>query len=198
MELAWREFGVDIQAAADETTGEGAQERRTFTATIKAQEYDRANNKFIVEGISVPRTGVPILWHHNQQGIPLGRASNFETTARTLKAKLSFSPSREWGAWAIEMIESGDMDKVSGGFTNVERRFVDDPDDPKNYWLGLQYPEYYIGRTDIISSELVEVSLVNVPADPRAQIRAGLELPQFPDINEIRAALGLPRIQGAE
>lgn len=178
---------VDITAQAGDSSA-GA--RSVFRATIKSSRYDRANNSFNIAGIEIAARGVPLLWHHDQQAAPLGHVNNFTKMATQLQGDIRINRGHASGDFVAQLVEEGDLNYVSGGFTNVKRRFVDDPDDRKNYRFGIKDPYFYIGRTEIVSSELVEVSVVNIPADKTATIKNALA--DMIGVNDLRGALGLP------
>ena len=179
MNLHFQDFEIepDIAAAADGSERDAAADapRQTFRATIKSAAFDRANNSFNISGIRIPSGGVPILWQHDRSGLPLGWVSDFTKTDKALKATLNFNEGHEYGMWFANLISSGAVRNVSGGFVGVQRKELDDPKNPKNYYMGYVHPAYYIGRTAITKAELVEVSLVNVPADRTARIAASLD-----------------------
>lgn len=197
------EFELDPPDGADAITAANGDDeapasttRTRFRATIKSSAFDRSNNSFVISAIRIPSGGVPLLWQHNQDDYPLGWVDNFQKTNTSLRAELQFNTDYGYGMWFAARVAEGNIRSVSGGFTGVERKMLDDEKDPDNYYYGWVYPPYYKGRTQITKSELVEVSLVNVPADRTARIRAELAELHIPTKAEIRAALGLPPLQG--
>lgn len=182
----------DIECA--EPPERGAAPRSSFPVVVKNRAYDRANNSYDIPNIRVPASGkVPLVRDHDKLMLPLGSADSFQWSPNVLRAMLHFDEGDEEAMQVAGKVERGYLTSVSGGFRDVKREFVDDPQDKRNYYMGLRYPEYYMGRTRITSAELVEVSLTNFPADRYATITASATAPaQLPSNAELRQWLGLP------
>lgn len=186
--------------AADEGAEPAPAPPTRFPVVVKSQAFDRDNNSYDIQAMQIPQEGVPLLVNHDRHGMPVGWVDEFEKTSRyntpILKAQLAFDEGD-----AEAMVYAGKVARrmyrwVSGGWNNITSEPIDDVDDPANYYEGIMIPWLYKGRSKITKSELMEVSLVNTPADPRAKITASVQ-DRAADaamvIRAMRAGFGLPQ-----
>lgn len=125
-------------------------------AVLSKEIEDRDGEVVVVEGVSVLDRKVPLLDSHRMNDTVtenvLGYVTNIVKTQRdgiaTLEGSLVFAPTPK-GQIAKMLVEGGFVDRVSIGFAI------------KEYDPATQY---------INKSELYEVSLVSVPANPEAKI----------------------------
>ena len=184
-------YPIEVIDAEEGSDAPGAPARTKFPVTIKSQAYDRDNHAFQIKSIRLPSDGVPILKHHDRYGDPLGWVDEFgKTDAATprLTGILDFDSEDPDAMRIAGKVARKVIRYVSGGFSGVEYKMIDDPDDPDNYHYGaVGIPYLYKGRMDITKSELMEVSVVNTPADRYAKIRAAkASLPALFGVDRIR------------
>ena len=132
---------------------EKGEDETEYTMVASDDKKDRHGD--IVMQNWVIGKNIPLLDSHNYESIThiLGNFAKPETTEHQLKGKLKFSKANPKGVLAREMTDEGSLDKSSVGFIPLE--FDKD------------------GR--ITKSELLEVSMVSVPANPRAQLEKKVE-----------------------
>ncbi|MGY3506320.1 HK97 family phage prohead protease [Bradyrhizobium sp. USDA 4471] len=116
--------------------------------------------------------GIPLLDSHNQNGIDnhLGRFTQTWFSRGALMGKIVFNQT-ERGQNAMEMVERGEITGISAGYIVREWKITDDDGnviDPETTRVSL-----YDNLTFTASRwELLEASLVSVPADASASIRS--------------------------
>jgi HK97 family phage prohead protease len=144
--------------------------RRTFRATAKAvstgvydvtlstSNLDREQDRINVNGWQV-HGAPPLLWQHDANQLPLGRVSGLHVEGDALRGRMTFTP-RGMNPFAdkvADLIAAGFLTSVSVGFRPLEA--------PKlNTDGGYTYTK----------QELLELSVVNVPAHPEARIEADM------------------------
>lgn len=144
--------------------------RRTFQATAKAvstgvydvtlstSNLDREQDRINVNGWQV-HSAIPLLWQHDANQLPLGRVSGLRVEGDALRGRMTFTP-RGLNTLAdkvADLIAAGFLTSVSVGFRPLEA--------PKlNADGGYTYTK----------QELLELSVVNVPAHPEARIDADM------------------------
>jgi HK97 family phage prohead protease/HK97 family phage major capsid protein len=100
----------------------------------------------------------PIALFGHRSDFPVGRWKNLEVKDGKLKGKLELAPA---GTSARideirSLVDAGILKAVSVGFRSIKKEGMDDKSDP------------YFGPFRYLSQELVECSLVSVPANPNA------------------------------
>lgn len=108
-----------------------------------------------------------VLWSHNASMPPIGKAVNFAVKGDRLMSDVQFLPEEGYGdasAWADQiyrLAKDGWLSATSVGFRPLAWDFTDDPGrGADDWWPGIDFHE----------AELVEFSLVNVPANPEALV----------------------------
>lgn len=108
-----------------------------------------------------------VLWAHNAQMPPIGKATDFGVAGDRLMATVKFLPAEGYGsasAWADQiynLAKDGWLSATSVGFRPLKYDFTEDPDrGGDDWWPGIDFHE----------QELVELSIVNVPSNPEALI----------------------------
>jgi len=152
--------------------------RKQFTATVVGKGTDPdtgiARFEFIAstaaedrEGDTIAASGWEldnfknnpvILWAHDSISLPIGRATSIVVRGGALRVEIEFTPAdvNPDGARVAQLVDAGFLKAVSVGFIPLE--WTPRPD----------------GGFDFEKAELLEVSVVAVPANPEALLAAGL------------------------
>ena len=133
----------------------GARQRRFVIST---PDPDRDNDVVMITGWRLEnyRRNPVVLWAHDYHALPIGRAIDVRIEGRALVATVEFAEHQQ----AVEV-----MRLVDGGFlraTSVGFR-------PLRFELNER------GGVDYYEQELLEFSIVPVPANPEALIAAGID-----------------------
>lgn len=134
---------------------------RRFRAIASAGTVDRAGDIVEPSGwrLESYRKNPVILVSHDSQGLPVARATHIAVEGRALAIEGQFPPAgtsaRADEAW--DLIEAGILGAVSVGFLPLKA-------EPRRDGMGWRYLE----------QDLLEVSLVSVPANPDALIQPSL------------------------
>lgn len=148
--------------------------RRGFVSEVKSVETDDRSLDFVISTDQVDRMGDTIavdgwklesfrknpvvLWAHDSSILPVGKASNVRVEDGKLKARATFMP-RELSGFAdtvMKALKAGFLSASSVGFAPLKYNFVDDP----QRRFGI----------DFLEQELLEFSIVPIPANPGALI----------------------------
>lgn len=148
--------------------------RRDFQTEVKAVEGDSRAVDFVISTASVDRYGDTVavdgwkvvnyrknpvvLWMHDNTMLPIGKASNVRVEDGALKARVEFTPTGDvrFNDIVFNMLKTGFLSATSVGFIPLKYNFVDDP----QRRLGI----------DFLEQELLEFSIVTVPANAEALI----------------------------
>jgi HK97 family phage prohead protease len=148
--------------------------RRDFQTEIKAVEGDVRALDFVISTAAVDRYGDTVavdgwkvlnfrknpvvLWMHDNNMLPVGKASNIRVEDGALKARVEFTPESlvRYNDIVFTMLKSGFLSATSVGFIPLKYNFVDDP----QRRFGI----------DFLEQELLEFSIVTVPANAEALI----------------------------
>ena len=155
-EIVKRDIGerVDVIMTIEPSTlkdlGDGA-----FTATVTTSDVDRMGESIDTQGINTDtyvQTGGPVLYGHDYQGLPIGKTTKLAQFKNKLVATFQLATKEYPFAQTVaDMIKGGYLNAVSiGGVVK-------------------QWNETY---TVIEAMEMVEFSVVPVPANPNAIITA--------------------------
>lgn len=133
---------------------------RTFVISTSA--IDREGDRILAEGWDLEnyRKGGTVLYAHNSHGLPVGFPEKTWVESGKLRQRIRFA-TRDEGefGWSIgKLVEAGILRAASVGFQPIEWAFVEDRP-------GLM-------PTDFIRQELLENSIVPVPANPEALAEA--------------------------
>jgi len=129
---------------------------RKMAFTISTAAVDREGDRIDPNGwdLSNFQRSPVVLWAHDHTQPPIGKASNLWTDAKGLHATVEFPPR---GLYAFadmihDMVKSGFINATSVGFVPRESQ------------------RNHTGGQDITRAELLEFSLVSVPANPHALV----------------------------
>jgi HK97 family phage prohead protease len=182
------------------TTFESLDERR-ICFTISTAAIDRAQDSIAVEGwdLTAYRQNPVVLWSHNADMLPIGRATEIDIVGGALKATVQFVDQSvpcigDHAEAVLQLLRGGFLNATSVGFRPIEFSFTEDPERGGDDWFG---------GIDFKSQELLEFSIVTVPCNPEALIDPGQQdfdpsdstgpnqsvSPQSDGLEEERAAL---------
>lgn len=149
--------------------------RQSFDTEIKAPEGDSRSMLFTISTASVDRMGDTIdvkgwkldnyrknpvvLWGHDASSLPVGKAKVWIEGSK-LKADSEFTPPgmARFNDTVFDMLKGGFLNATSVGFQPIKYAFTEDPQRK----FGI----------DFMEQELLEFSVVSVPANPEALIDA--------------------------
>lgn len=161
-------IGVRKQATgpAEQLAGD----MRALRFTISTGIVDREQDRIAVAGwdLAAFRRNPVVLWGHDAMRLPLGRAFDLGIEGAALKASVEFIPldTPEGGPFAeavYRLGQQGFIAATSVGFRPLKWDFTDDPERGADGWFpGI----------DFEAQELVEFSIVTVPANPETLIDA--------------------------
>ena len=147
-------FDTEVKAA------EGESRRMTFT--ISTASVDRMGDTIAVEGWDLAdfRKNPVVLWAHDQGAPPVGKATRVAVEKGKLVADVEFTPPgmSAFNDTVYAMLKGGFLNATSVGFLPTEWKFADDP-----------------GRRagiDFLKQQLLEFSVVPVPANAEALVQA--------------------------
>ena len=98
------------------------------------------------------KDGGPLLWGHDQNKLPVGRVLWVKADENKLIGKAKFNGTTQLSKDVEKLVRSGDLTGLSVGFRPMDMKMNNDG-----------------GRT-FTKQELLEISVVNVPANPDAVI----------------------------
>ncbi len=143
---------------------EAGERQLTFTITTGAIDRDRDCLK--VEGwrLDAYRANPVVLWAHDYRGLPVAKADSILTGAGALKATATFTAPDEYpfGDTVYRLLQGGFLRATSVGFRPIRSAYNNER-----------------GGYDFEEQELLEFSIVPVPANPEALMdakAAGIEL----------------------
>jgi HK97 family phage prohead protease len=146
------------------------QERRALRFVISNGAVDRERDTVAIAGWDLDNylRNPVVLWGHDASRLPIGRAFDVAIEDDALKASVEFIPAMipEGGAFADSVYRLaclGFIGATSVGFRPVKWDYTNDKDRGADDWFpGIDFAE----------QELVEFSIVTVPANPEALIEA--------------------------
>jgi HK97 family phage prohead protease len=140
-----------------------ADDRRTFTFTISSSSVDRMGDTLAVDGwkLGAYQKNPVVLWAHAGELLPVGRATKVWTAGNKLKATAELAPEdmNPDAARVAKMLAGGYLTATSVGFMPLKYAFTDDP----QRRFGI----------DFLEQELLEWSIVSVPANGEALLDPG-------------------------
>jgi len=144
---------LNIEVKADDDA------KREITAVGSKQVVDRDNDILFLDGMSLTnfRKNPVVLWSHDARQPPIGKATKVWVDKKELKFKIKF-PEPEESSFAdtiFKLTKSGYINSLSIGFS---------PD-----WAKALFNDKR-GGYDFKESELLEVSMVNIPANQGARV----------------------------
>lgn len=139
--------------AADQVKADGD---GSYLWTISTGSVDRDNDTIKVGGWNTDnflKAGGPVLWAHNYAGLPIGKAPWVKAQGGALKARVHFAPEHVY-AFAETVRRLVDFGAVKSGSVGFRA--------DKAEWNEKR------GGVDFEEQELLEFSIVPVPANPDA------------------------------
>jgi HK97 family phage prohead protease len=140
-------------------TGDNGRTQATFTASTAS--LDRDGDRINPSGwkLDAYKANPVVLWGHDHSSHPVGRAVEVAAIGDSLRVVIEFPPENvsPEGYRVGQLVEAGFLSAVSVGF------------------LPLDYAPNGQGGHDFESVELLEISIVTVPANPEALIAAGFD-----------------------
>jgi len=151
---------VDDTRIYTKATMERPNKKGEFIFTASTSLPDREGD--IVRGdgweLEAFKDGGPLLWSHDQRSLPVGKILWIKVAGEGDEAELigkaRFNETTELAVDVAKLVKSGDLTGISVGFRPLEFETRDE------------------GGREFKSQELLEVSVVNVPANPEARITA--------------------------
>ncbi len=134
---------------------------RTFRFCFSDGDVDRDGDKINPNGWHLDEfSNNPVcLFQHDSNLPPIGRASNVKVEGNRLMGDIEFATS-DFAEEVFQLVSNGFIQATSVGFLPIKYDYAKGKDRPR----GL----------DIDEQTLVEISLVSVPANPRALIEAAM------------------------
>ncbi|PTE07396.1 HK97 family phage prohead protease [Mesorhizobium helmanticense] len=133
---------------------------QTYTFIISTAAVDRMGDTIAVSGwkLEAYRRNPVVLWQHNQGLVPVGRATKVWIEAGALKATMKFAPAdaSPLAGSVRKLVDERFVRATSVGFMPLKYAFATEP--------GRKY------GIDFIEQELLEFSIVTVPANAEALI----------------------------
>ena len=147
-------------------------DKRVLRFTISTESVDRERDSIAIAGwdLSSYRKNPVVLWGHDSGQLPIGRGFDLAIEGGVLKASVEFVPADlpEGGAFAesvYRLARGGFIAATSVGFRPLKWDYSTDKDRGADDWFpGIDFQE----------QELVELSIVTVPANPEALLDAPL------------------------
>jgi HK97 family phage prohead protease len=139
---------------------------RALRFTISTGSVDREKDTIAVQGWDLRNfvRNPVVLWGHDASRLPIGRASDVRLEGAALKATVEFIPADtpEGGQFAESVYQlacKGFLGATSVGFRPLKWEFSKEPDRDGDGWFpGIDFEQ----------QELLELSIVTVPANPEA------------------------------
>lgn len=156
-------FDTEIKADGDS---------RTLTFTISTASVDRMGDTIAVDGwkLDTFRKNPVVLFAHDAQSLPVAKATKVWIEQGKLMAAAEFTPPgmARFNDTVFDMLKGGFLNATSVGFSPLKYAFTDDP----QRRFGI----------DFMEQELLEFSVVPVPANAEALIQArsaGIDVAPF-------------------
>lgn len=147
---------------------------RKMTFTISTASVDRMGDTVSVDGWNLDAyvKNPVILWAHDSTSLPVGKATRVWKDNGKLKAEAEFTPPgvARFNDTVYEMLKGGFLNATSVGFAPLKYAFAEDP----QRRFGI----------DFLEQELLEFSIVPVPANSEALIEsraAGIDVEPMVD-----------------
>jgi HK97 family phage prohead protease len=177
--------------------------RKGSALAVQVQDPEARQVQFVISTGSIDREGDTIalagwdltafmknpvvLWGHNAQELPIGRASAIGIEGGELRAVVEFVPRDmpvvgEKAEAVLRMCRDGFLSATSVGFRPTKFEVAEDRMTDDDWWPKL----------DFLQQELLEFSIVSIPANPEALIdpneRAAVHLDLTADLAAVAAA----------
>lgn len=127
-----------------------------FVFTASTARSDRENDVIEPNGwvLEQFKDGGPLLWGHDQSKLPIGRVLWVKVDDGKLIGKAKFNGQTQLSTDVEKLVRSGDLTALSVGFRPVDMNMNNE------------------GGRNFTKQELLEISVVNVPANPDAVIHS--------------------------
>jgi HK97 family phage prohead protease len=162
MEKIRKFLDVDVRAAEGEP--------RTYWFTASTDTRDRQGDVIVQDGWKLQnfKKNPVILWGHDYYSTPIGKATTVRVEDGKLRIKVEFVPESidPFAAKIEKLVASGYLQTVSVGFTTYKVEDLTDEEKKKR-------PEMPWGKR--LFGELLEVSVVPVPANPQALLEREMD-----------------------
>jgi len=124
--------------------------------TASSAKSDRENDVIQPEGWVLEhfKDGGPLLWGHDQSKLPIGRILWVKVDDGKLVGKAKFNGQTQLSTDVEKLVRSGDLTALSVGFRPLDMKMNNE------------------GGRNFTKQELLEISVVNVPANPDAVIHS--------------------------
>lgn len=146
---------------------------RTVTFVASTEAVDRYGDSIKLDGWRLDRfkANPVILFGHDSHALPIGKAVDIGVKGDALVVKIQFASADANPAAenVFRLIKEGCLNAVSVGFICIRWQLVDDQESGRRGY-------------DILEAELLEISVVPIPAHPDALIQAsfkGLDISPF-------------------
>ena len=126
-----------------------------FEATITTSEIDRTNENIETSGVDTAtweKTGMPVLYGHDYSGLPIGKGLSFKEMKKKITSRFQLAIEEYPFAKTV-------ADMIKGGYLNAVS-------------IGGLVREWSEDYKTIVKMEMVEFSVVPIPANPSALITA--------------------------
>jgi HK97 family phage prohead protease len=131
---------------------------RTFRFVFSDSGTDRDGDRLNAAGWDTREFEAnPIVLFQHDANSPIGKASDLRIADNKLTGNITFAET-ELADTIYQLVAGGFLKAVSVGFSPIDYTFADDPDRR--------------GGVDYHAQKLLEVSIVSIPANPRALIEA--------------------------
>lgn len=160
-----------VEKAADQ------QGSRTRTFVMSDESVDRHGDIITAAGWTFAnyKTNPIVLWQHMSRELPIGKTDNIRTEGTTTKGDVTFATAEQnpFAESVFRLVDGGFLNACSVGFKPLA--------DP----IPLFDADQYLTGFKFLAQELVELSIVNVPALASALVAAkSLGVPDA-DVNRI-------------
>jgi len=154
----WFSVGIDIKAIDEE--------RRLVPFTISTDSPDRDGDTIAVDGWRLDnyKRNPVVLWAHDSWSLPVAKAVEVAAFNGALRAVDQFATKDQYpfADTVFELIKGGYLNATSVGFLPMKFSFNEERAEPGAWFLPIDFEE----------QELLEHSVVPVPANPEALIDA--------------------------
>ena len=137
---------------------------RTATFTITTESEDRDRDTIAVDGWRLEnfRKNPVVLWAHDSRSLPVGKAVDLAIYEHKLTSTTRFTSAEEYefGHTVWKLVKGGYLNAVSVGFIPLKWAYNDNRRGP------------WGPAVDFLEQELLEYSVVPIPANPEALIEA--------------------------
>ena len=135
----------------------------TYTFTASQELVDRNGNMVVIAGMDIKnyKANPIVLWNHNSEDLPIGRATKVFKKDKVLTANIEFADENPQAVVVEKLVNAGFLKTVSIGwasdYDSIE--YVEDKKAKSQY-------------RKINKSELLEISVVPLPANTKATRKA--------------------------